>query len=93
VKAESEFGRQGMIFEEYLAMPGDTVRLRSGPYAGDIGTVLSVHPDKNHSAENSLVMVKLKNAKINSCYMGNLEKVIESPGNVLSTPADEGGKK
>ena len=82
-----------MTFEEYLATPGDTIRLRSGPYAGDTGTVLSVHPDKNHSAENSLVMVKLKNGKINSCYMGNLEKVTKSPDHGSSTPADQGGRK
>ena len=82
-----------MIFKEYIAAPGDTICLRSGPYAGDTGTVLSVHPDKNHSAENSLVMVKLKNGKINSCYMGNLEKVGESPDTGPSAPADKGGRR
>ena len=93
MKAESEFGRQETVFEEYLAMPGDRVRLRSGPYAGDIGKVVSVHPDKNHSALNSLVMIRLKDEKINACYMGNLEKVRESPDNGTSTPADKGDKK
>jgi hypothetical protein len=61
--------------EEYLAKPGDTIRLRSGPYAGAAGTVVSVHPDENYPAENSLVMVKLTNGRINSCYMRNLEKL------------------
>ena len=56
-------------------MPGDAIRLRSGPYAGATGTVVSVHPDKNYPAENSLVMVKLVNGRINSCYMSNLEKL------------------
>lgn len=61
--------------EEYLAKPGDAIRLRSGPYAGAAGTVVSVHPDENYPAENSLVMVKLMNGRINSCYMRNLEKL------------------
>lgn len=74
-----------MSAEEYLARPGDAVRLRSGPYAGAAATVVSVHPDENYPAENSLVMVKLANGRINSCYMGNLEKlplphVFESSG-------------
>ena len=63
-----------MSTEKYLARPGDAIRLRSGPYAGAAGTVMSVHPDANHTAENSLVMVKLANGRINSCYMSNLEK-------------------
>ena len=61
--------------EKYLAVPGDAVRLRSGPYAGAVATVVSVHPDENYPAENSLVMVKLVNGRINSCYMSNLEKL------------------
>ena len=69
-----------MSAEEYLARPGDTIRLRSGPYAGAAATVVSVHPDENYPAENSLVMVRLANGRINSCYMRNLEK--------LSLPAD-----
>ena len=64
-----------MSAEEYLAKPGDAVRLRSGPYAGAAATVVSVHPDENYPAENSLVMVKLANGRINSCYMSNLEKL------------------
>lgn len=71
-----------MSAEEYLARPGDAVRLRSGPYAGSTATVVSVHPDENYPAENSLVMVKLPNGRINSCYMSNLEK--------LPLPADGG---
>jgi len=68
--------------EEYLARPGGAIRLRSGPYAGAAGTVVGVHPDENHPAENSLVMVKLTNGRINSCYMSNLEK---------SPPPNDGG--
>lgn len=64
-----------MSAEKYLAVPGDAVRLRSGPYAGAAGTVVSVHPDKNYPAENSLVMVRLVNGRISSCYMSNLEKL------------------
>jgi len=79
--------------EEYLARPGDTIRLRSGPYAGTTGTVVSVHPDKNHPAENSLVMVKLMNGRINSCYMGNLEKLPVSPGNGSSGAGAKGENK
>lgn len=64
-----------MSAEEYLAKPGDAIRLRSGPYADSTGTVVSVHPDANYPAENSLVMIKLANGRINSCYMRNLEKL------------------
>ena len=64
-----------MSAEEYLAKPGDAIRLRSGPYAGATGRVVSVHPDPNHPAENSLVMVELMNGRINSCYMRNLESL------------------
>lgn len=70
-----------MCAEEYLARPGDAIRLRSGPYAGAAGTVVSVHPDENYSAVNSLVMIRLANGRINSCYMSNLEK--------LPLPADD----
>jgi transcription antitermination factor NusG len=66
--------REEVSVEKYLAKPGDVIRLRSGPYAGAAGTVVSVHPDENHPAENSLVMVKLLSGRINSCYMSNLEK-------------------
>ena len=64
-----------MSAEKYLAVPGDSIRLRSGPYAGASGTVVSVHPDANRPEENSLVMVRLANGRINSCYMSNLEKL------------------
>jgi hypothetical protein len=76
--------------EEYLAKPGDAIRLRSGPYAGAAGTVMSVHPDENYPAENSLVMVKLANGRINSCYMRNLEKS-PLPNDGGSPGVDEGG--
>jgi transcription antitermination factor NusG len=70
-----------MSTAEYLARAGDMIRLRSGPYAGASGTVVSVHPDKNYPAANSLVMVKLMNGRINSCYMSNLEKLPTSVAN------------
>ena len=73
-----------MSAEEYLARPGDAIRLRSGPYADSTATVVSVHPDENYPAENSLVMVRLPNGRINSCYMRNLEK--------LPPPADGGAQ-
>jgi hypothetical protein len=76
--------------EEYLAKPGDAIRLRSGPYAGAAGTVMSVHPDENYPAENSLVMVRLTNGRINSCYMSNLEKS-PLPNDGGSSGAGEGG--
>jgi len=76
--------------EEYLARPGDAIRLRSGPYAGAAGTVVSVHPDENYPAENYLVMVKLTNGRINSCYMRNLEK-LPAPDDGGSSGGDEGG--
>jgi hypothetical protein len=77
--------------EEYLAKPGDLIRLRSGPYANSTGTVVSVHPDENYPAENSLVMVKLANGRINSCYMSNLEKLPVPPGGGGSSGAGEKG--
>jgi hypothetical protein len=75
--------------QEYLARPGDAIRLRSGPYAGASGTVMSVHPDENYPAENYLVMVKLTNGRINSCYMRNLEK-LPAPDDGGSSGAGEG---
>ncbi len=78
-----------MSAKEYLARPGDTIRLRSGPYAGAAGTVVSVHPDENYPAENSLVMVKLANGRINSCYMSNLEKL---PPPLVCGSSGAGGK-
>lgn len=80
-----------MSAEEYLAKPGDAIRLRSGPYAGAAGTVVSVHPDENYPAENSLVMVRLTNGRINSCYMGNLEESPPAKGGGSSSGAGERG--
>jgi ribosomal protein L24 len=77
--------------EKYLAAPGDAVRLRSGPYAGAAGTVVSVHPDENYPAENSLVMVRLVNGRINSCYMSNLEKLTPPPDGGSPRAGERGG--
>jgi hypothetical protein len=77
--------------EEYLARPGDAIRLRSGPYAGAVATVVSVHPDENYPAENSLVMVKLANGRINSCYMRNLEKLPLPDDSGSSEAGEKGG--
>ena len=92
VKAESDPDRQTTP-GGYVATPGDTVRLRSGPYAGATGTVASVHPDKNYGADNSLVMVELANGRINSCYTGNLEMLKEAPNTKPPRAGGEGGKK
>ena len=59
---------------------GDSVRLRSGPYAGRTGTVVRVHPYDNQDLARALVMVKLSDGRINSCYMSNLEQVNETAG-------------
>jgi ribosomal protein L24 len=82
-----------MTTEDNIVELGDAVRLRSGPYAGKTGMVVSVHPQKNPSGAGTLVMVKLMNGKINSCYMSNLEKVKKSPDNGSFPPAKEGGKR
>ena len=80
-----------MSAEEYFARPGDAIRLRSGPYAGAAGTVVSVHQDENYPAENSLVMIKLMNGRINSCYMRNLEKLPLPDDGGPSGAAEKGG--
>ena len=78
--------------ELYFAKPGDAIRLRSGPYAGAAGLVVSVHPDENHPAENSLVMIKLANGRINSCYMSNLEKLPQPADGGSAVAGQKGGK-
>jgi hypothetical protein len=52
--------------------------------------VVSVHPDENYAADNSLVMVKLPNGRINSCYMSNLER-LPQPHESSSLGAGEKG--
>jgi transcription antitermination factor NusG len=61
--------------EDNQVVLGDTVRLRSGPYAGKTGTVVRVNPSQNQSPSGVLVMIKLPDGRINPCYMNNLEKV------------------
>lgn len=59
---------------------GDTIRLRSGAYAGKTGTLMRVYPyNKDQGPSDALVMVRLVNGGNNSCYMSNLEKVEEAP--------------
>jgi hypothetical protein len=60
---------------------GDSVRLRSGAYAGRAGTLMRVYPyNKDQGPSDALVMIQLVNGRNNSCYMSNLEKVEEPPG-------------
>ena len=60
---------------------GDMVSLRFGAYAGTTGMVVRVHPyNKDQGPSDPLVMVKLVNGSISSCYMSNLEKAEEPPG-------------
>jgi transcription antitermination factor NusG len=61
--------------EERIFELGDTVRLRSGPYAGQTGTVVRVSAYGNQDPSGTLVMIKLANGRINPCYMSHLEKV------------------
>lgn len=64
-----------MKAEENSIALGDTVRLRSGPYAGKTGTVVRVNASQNDGPSGVLVMIKLADGRINPCYMNNLEKV------------------
>ncbi|HUQ34703.1 MAG TPA: KOW motif-containing protein [Pyrinomonadaceae bacterium] len=64
-----------MKAEESIVELGDTVRLRSGPYAGQTGTVVRVSVYGTQGPSGTLVMVKLSNGRIDPCYMSNVEKV------------------
>jgi ribosomal protein L24 len=61
--------------EESIVKLGDTVRLRSGPYAGQTGTVVRVSTYGTQGPSGTLVMVKLVNGRIDPCYMSNVEKI------------------
>jgi ribosomal protein L24 len=61
--------------EDNIVNLGDTIRLRSGPYAGQTGTVVRVSADGNQGPSGTLVMIKLVDGRINPCYMSNLEKI------------------
>jgi hypothetical protein len=63
-----------MAVEDNQINIGDTVRLRSGPYAGRAGTVVRVSALENQGPSGALVMIKLPDGRINPCYMNNLEK-------------------
>ena len=54
---------------------GDTVRLRSGPYAGRIGVVVRVSTLENQGPTGALVMIKLTDGRINPCHTSNVEKI------------------
>ena len=80
--------------EDHIFDLGDIVRLRSGAYAGQTGTVMRVYPyNKDQGPTDALVMVRLVNGSINSCYMSNLEKVEEPPNNDSVPSSGRGGKK
>ena len=64
-----------MIAKDNIVDLGDTVRLRSGPYAGKTGTVVRVNTGGNQGPSGVLVMIKLIDGRINPCYMSNLEKI------------------
>jgi ribosomal protein L24 len=64
-----------VIAEDDIVELGDTVRLRSGPYAGKTGTVVRVNALGNQGPSGALVMIKLIDGRINPCYMSNLEKI------------------
>jgi ribosomal protein L24 len=64
-----------VVAEDNVVEVGDTVRLRSGPYAGKTGTVVRVNADENKGPSGALVMIKLTDGRINPCYMNNVEKV------------------
>ena len=64
-----------MIAEDNIIDLGDTIRLRSGPYAGKTGTVVRVSAYGNQDPSGALVMIKLMDGRINPCYMSNLEKI------------------
>lgn len=64
-----------VMVEDNIFELGDTVRLRSGPYAGKTGTVVRVNASGNQDPSGALVMIKLADGRINPCYMNNLEKI------------------
>ena len=61
--------------EDKIVNLGDTVRLRSGPYAGKTGTVVRVNANQNQDPSGALVMIKFIDGRINPCHMNNLEKL------------------
>ena len=67
-----------MIAEDNIVDLGDTVRLRSGPYAGKTGMVVRVNANPNQDPSGALVMIKFIDGRINPCHMSNLEKIDQS---------------
>jgi ribosomal protein L24 len=68
------------VAEDTIFDIGDRVRLRSGAYAGKIGTLMRVYPyNKDQGPSDAMVMIEFINGGNNSCYMSNLEKVEEPP--------------
>jgi hypothetical protein len=66
---------RNVMSEDETINLGDTVRLRSGPYAGRTGVVVRVSTLENQGPAGALVMIKFTDGRINPCYMNNLEKV------------------
>ena len=66
--------QQEVVAEDNQINIGDTVCLRSGPYAGRTGTVVRVSALRNQGSSGALVMIKLPDGRINPCHMNNLEK-------------------
>jgi transcription antitermination factor NusG len=68
------------VAEDNIFVVGDTIRLRSGAYAGKTGTLMRVYPyNKDQGPSDALVMVRLVTGGNNSCYMSNLERIEEAP--------------
>lgn len=82
-----------MTTEDNILDPGDQVRLRSGPYAGQTGAVVKVQLYINQSAADAPVLVKLINGRINSCPPRNPGRVKELPVDASPQSAKKGGKK
>jgi transcription antitermination factor NusG len=64
-----------VIAADNVVKLGDSVRFRSGPYAGKTGMVVRVNADRNQGPSGALVMIRLIDGRINPCYTGNLEKI------------------
>ena len=64
-----------MAAEDHKISVGDQVLLRSGPSAGQEGEVASINSFRGQNEAGPLVMVKLKDGRINTSYLNNLQRV------------------